>query len=71
MSDETRVARRENNVITRREENSGTERLFSEFNKVFVSGRIQPRGTVGKILSNKSQSRKIKWDRRFSSNNGI
>lgn len=41
MSDETRVARRENNVITRREENSGTERLFSEFNKVFVSGRIE------------------------------
>ncbi len=41
MSDETRVARRENNVITRQEENSGTERLFSEFNKVFVSGRIE------------------------------
>ena len=41
MSDETRVARRENNVITRREENSPTEKLFSEFNKVFVSGRIE------------------------------
>lgn len=41
MSDETGVARRENNVITRREENSLTEKLFSEFNKVFVSGRIE------------------------------
>lgn len=41
MSDETGVARRENNVITRREENSSQERLFSEFNKVFVSGRIE------------------------------
>lgn len=41
MSDETEVARRENNVITRREENSLTEKLFSEFNKVFVSGRIE------------------------------
>ena len=41
MSDETGVARRENNVITRREENSPTEKLFSEFNKVFVSGRIE------------------------------
>lgn len=41
MSDETRVTRRENNVITRQEENSPTEKLFSEFNKVFVSGRIE------------------------------
>ena len=41
MSDETGVARRENNVITRQEENSPTEKLFSEFNKVFVSGRIE------------------------------
>lgn len=41
MSDETRVARRENNVITRKEENSPTKKLFSEFNKVFVSGRIE------------------------------
>ena len=41
MSDETGVARWENNVITRREENSPTEKLFSEFNKVFVSGRIE------------------------------
>lgn len=41
MSDETRVARRENNVITRWEESSSTKRLFSEFNKVFVSGRIE------------------------------
>lgn len=41
MSDETGVAGRENNVITRREENSPTEKLFSEFNKVFVSGRIE------------------------------
>ena len=41
MSDETGVARRENNVITRREKNSPTEKLFSEFNKVFVSGRIE------------------------------
>ena len=41
MSDETGVARRENNVITRREENSPTEKILSEFNKVFVSGRIE------------------------------
>lgn len=41
MSDETGVARRENNVITRREEKSPTEKLFNEFNKVFVSGRIE------------------------------
>lgn len=41
MSDETGVARRENNVITRWEEKSSQERLFSEFNKVFVSGRIE------------------------------
>lgn len=41
MSDETRVTIRENNVITRQEENSPTEKLFSEFNKVFVSGRIE------------------------------
>ena len=41
MSDETAVARRENNVITRQEENSTTEKLFSEFNKVFVSGKIE------------------------------
>ena len=36
MSDETAVARRENNVITRQEENSTTEKHFTEFNKVFV-----------------------------------
>lgn len=41
MSDETGVVRRENNVITRLEENSTTEKFFSEFNKVFVSGRIE------------------------------
>ena len=41
MSDETAVVRRENNVITRQEENSTTEKLFSEFNKVFVSGKIE------------------------------
>ena len=41
MSDETGVARRENNVITRQEENSTTNRLFSEFNKVFISGKIE------------------------------
>ena len=41
MSDETGVTRRENNVITRREEKSPTEKIFSEFNKVFVSGRIE------------------------------
>lgn len=41
MSDETSVARRENNVITRQEENSPNKKLFSEFNKVFVSGRIE------------------------------
>lgn len=41
MSDETRVTIRENNVITRQEENSPMEKLFSEFNKVFVSGRIE------------------------------
>ena len=41
MSDETSVARRENNVITRQEENSPNEKLFSKFNKVFVSGRIE------------------------------
>ncbi len=41
MSDETAVARRENNVITRQEENSTTNRLFSEFNKVFISGKIE------------------------------
>lgn len=37
MSDE-RVTRRENNVITRKEENSPRKKIFSEFNKVFVSG---------------------------------
>ena len=41
MSEETAVARRENNVITRKEENSPNNRLFGEFNKVFVSGRIE------------------------------
>ena len=41
MSDEKGVVRRENNVITRKEENSTTEKFFSEFNKVFVSGRIE------------------------------
>ena len=41
MSDETSVATRENNVITRWEENSQAKKLFSEFNKVFVSGRIE------------------------------
>ena len=41
MSDETSVARRENNVIIRQEENSPNKKLFSEFNKVFVSGRIE------------------------------
>lgn len=41
MSDETGVARRKNNVITRREKNLTTEKTFSEFNKVFVSGRIE------------------------------
>ena len=41
MSDETAVARRENNVITRQEENSTTKKFFSEFNKVFISGKIE------------------------------
>ena len=41
MSDETRVTLRESNVITRREEKSAAEKLFSEFNKGFVSGRIE------------------------------
>ena len=41
MSEKTGVTRRENNVITRREEKSPTEKIFSEFNKVFVSGRIE------------------------------
>lgn len=41
MSDETTALRRENNVITRQEENSTTENLFNEFNKVFVSGKIE------------------------------
>ena len=41
MSDETAEVRRENNVITRQEDNSPNEILFSEFNKVFVSGRIE------------------------------
>ena len=40
MSDET-VVRRENNVITRMEEISTVEKLFGEFNKVFISGRIE------------------------------
>lgn len=43
MSDETAVTvtGRENNVITRKEENSPNERLFSEFNKVVISGKIE------------------------------
>ena len=41
MSDETAVVMRENNVITRQEENSPNSRLFSEFNKAFVCGRIE------------------------------
>lgn len=41
MSDETTALRRENNVITRQEGNSTTENLFNEFNKVFVSGKIE------------------------------
>lgn len=41
MSDETRVITTcENNVITRREE-SLTPKVFSEFNKVFISGKIE------------------------------
>ena len=40
MSDET-VVRRENNVITRMEEISTVEKLFGEFNKVFIRGRIE------------------------------
>ena len=42
MSEETKVVKREeNNVITRKEENSPNARLFSEFNKVIVSGIIE------------------------------
>lgn len=41
MSDGIAVARRENNVITRKEESSSSKKLFSEFNKVFISGRIE------------------------------
>ena len=41
MSDETALATRENNVITRKEENAPKAKLFSEFNKVFVSGKIE------------------------------
>lgn len=40
MSDETELVRRENNVITRQEENAANDKLFGEFNKVFVRGRI-------------------------------
>ena len=40
MSDGT-VVSRENNVITRKEEASTNNRIFNEFNKVFVSGRIE------------------------------
>ena len=38
---ENSLARRENNVIVRREAISGNEKLFSEFNKVWVSGIIE------------------------------
>ena len=38
---ENSLARRENNVIARQEEISGNEKLFSEFNKVWVSGTIE------------------------------
>ena len=55
MSDETAVARRENNVITKQEENSTTEKLFSEFNKVFVSGKLrQNSNTVMKYCGKNS-----------------
>jgi len=35
------MVERENNVIIRREESSGSEQIFSEFNKVWVSGIIE------------------------------
>ena len=41
MSDETSVTTRENNVITRWEENSRAKKIFNASNKVFVSGRIE------------------------------
>ena len=39
MSDGKRVRRKD--VITRKEENSVTKKIFGEFNKVFVSGRVE------------------------------
>ena len=56
MSDETAVARRENNVITRQEENSTTEKLFSEFNKVFVSGKIEENSNTVMKYSGKNST---------------
>lgn len=41
MSDETGAVRRKNDIIIRQEEKLNNEKIFSEFNKVFVSGRIE------------------------------
>ncbi len=41
MSDEKGAVKWEDNVITRQEEKQNNEKIFSEFNKAFVSGRIE------------------------------
>lgn len=41
MPEETIAERKENNVIARREKNTVTEKPFTEFNKVFISGQIE------------------------------
>lgn len=41
MSEKTSVIRRENNVITRKGENSHNNKVDSEFNKVSISGRFE------------------------------
>ena len=41
MSEETAVLTWENNFITRKEEELPNQRIFTEFNKVFISGRIE------------------------------
>lgn len=41
MSEKINLARRESNVITRKEEDSPNSKIFGKFNKVFVSGMIE------------------------------
>jgi len=64
MLDETLLVRRENEIITKQEKELTIDRLFSKFNKVFVSGRIEAEPTYShEVFGNKFYKTRIRVKR--------